>query len=124
MAKNVRDAGNLVARQHRVHGRNVMVALEPEFWSGFDEICQREAAAPEIVLSGIAGRSRGVGFASAIRKFTIAYFREAALHSTRPECEGRSTAVLRALDAIGPADDGAAGDGPGDVLRRTRKLVH
>jgi len=102
-----------VQRRVVVDGRSRTVALEPQLWEAFSEICRRECESPPAFLE-ILCRHRGSGpLARTIRLFIIRYFREASrLPDTAPADLGEprprtslSACALRALDACGPPPD-------------------
>lgn len=80
--------GGLTARTVKVGGRSITIRLEPSYWEGLDEICNRETLTPAELLTDIktrldeqhlhGRRPRGVSLANAIRVFIVGYYRRAA----------------------------------------------
>src|ERR1700748_3364806 len=69
----------LVSRNVTIGGHRTSVRLEPEMWSGLNEICRRERASiHEICTSGANRKNENTSLTAAIRVFVMAYFRTAA----------------------------------------------
>ena len=77
---------SLVPRTLKLSGRDVSIRLEPSYWEGLDEICQREDLTVEELCGDVRDRMEqqgrrsqaGVSLANALRVFVVGYFRQAA----------------------------------------------
>lgn len=78
---------SLALRTLKLSGRDVSIRLEPSYWDGLDEICQREDLTVEELCGDVRDRMEqqgrrasqaGVSLANALRVFVVGYFRQAA----------------------------------------------
>lgn len=78
---------SLTPRTVKLSGRDVSIRLEPSYWEGLDEICQREDLTVEELCGDVRDRMEqqgrrasqaGVSLANALRVFVVGYFRQAA----------------------------------------------
>ncbi|WP_044553123.1 ribbon-helix-helix domain-containing protein [Azospirillum lipoferum] len=78
---------SLALRTLKLSGRDVSIRLEPSYWEGLDEICQREDLTVEELCGDVRDRMEqqgrrasqaGVSLANALRVFVVGYFRQAA----------------------------------------------
>jgi len=68
----------LLIRCVAIEKGHTTIALEPEFWEVFDEICRREGKTPSMMISEIEPSRTHGSRASAIRVFTLDYVRAQA----------------------------------------------
>ncbi|AWB08497.1 hypothetical protein A6A40_26185 (plasmid) [Azospirillum humicireducens] len=77
----------LASRTLKLSGRDVSIRLEPSYWEGLNEICQREDLTVEELCGDVRDRMEqqgrrapqaGVSLANALRVFVVGYFRQAA----------------------------------------------
>jgi predicted DNA-binding ribbon-helix-helix protein len=70
--------GRLVSRNVGTGPTRTSMRLEPEFWDALREICLREEIGLDELTSRAVRVHPGRGRTSAVRVFTVSYFREAA----------------------------------------------
>jgi predicted DNA-binding ribbon-helix-helix protein len=62
-----------------IAGHRTSVRLDPEMWSGLNEICRRERASIHEICTSVSTRkNENTSRTAAIRVFVMAYFRTAA----------------------------------------------
>ncbi len=68
----------LVNRNITAAGKRTSMRLEPELWSGLQEICRRERSDLSALVRRIHAESGRSGRTSAVRVYVLRYFRAAA----------------------------------------------
>jgi predicted DNA-binding ribbon-helix-helix protein len=91
----------LVSRNVTIAGHRTSVRLEPEMWSGLQEICRRERMNMHEVATSIAARKQeSTSLTAALRVFVMTYFRVAATEDGHTRAgHGYGAAAMPAANA-------------------------
>lgn len=73
-----RTTSTLVNRNITVAGRRTSIRLEPQMWDALHQICRREAATLNEIVTEIERRRAASSLTAAIRVYVLSYFRAAA----------------------------------------------
>ncbi|HYM01558.1 MAG TPA: ribbon-helix-helix domain-containing protein [Stellaceae bacterium] len=77
-AEPPRATSTLINRNITVAGRRTSIRLEPQMWDALHQICRREAATLNEIVTEIERRRAASSLTAAIRVFVLSYFRAAA----------------------------------------------
>lgn len=74
-----------IKRSITIAGHSTSISLEAEFWEALQDIARRRKMSMAALIGEIdAGRTTDVGLSSAVRLYTLNYFRQLEGSSTMP----------------------------------------
>ena len=74
-AAHAHRSSRRIRRNVKVSGRRTSVSLEIAVWDALAEICGREQIPLDLLCDAVEGRRGGASLASALRIFSLVYFR-------------------------------------------------